>query len=500
MKKNNYVIIATIFCITTILVTVCANAKPNNSIESNMVNPIHPRLTSITIDPEDVTGQTTNAPGAWTTNLGDPLTQVGVKSDGVFLNQKTKSITLGEIDIQLEPGLNTFELVGNGIFPANTHYGAVLFLDSVATPPQIAVYNENGGSGEFMVQAKDTDIMGGANGGLFFDKAPGTNVFVTEDGTLVEVVSFVINAASSTTDEVSGYAIGSDGTDDMTATLVLRVTPNPLGLTLTSLTIDPEDSTGTTTNAPGAWSTNLADPLSQVGLKSDGYFLNQRVNSISLGEISIPLQPGLNTFNLVGNGVFPSNLYYGAVLFFNGVQTPPQIAVYNENGVSGEFMIQPEGTNIMGSANGGNFIDPAPGTNVFVAEDGTLVEVVSFVINAASSTTDEVSGYAIGSDGTNDMTATLVLRVTLETNVAVENLIDEITSMNLPNGIQNSLTSKLQNALDSLNAPNADQRNDAVNKLNAAINSIEAQAGKKISIEQADYLIAEIQKIIDSIQ
>ena len=312
MKKNNYVIIATIFCITTILVTVCANAKPNNSIESNMVNPIHPRLTSITIDPEDVTGQTTNAPGAWTTNLGDPLTQVGVKSDGVFLNQKTKSITLGEIDIQLEPGLNTFELVGNGIFPANTHYGAVLFLDSVATPPQIAVYNENGGSGEFMVQAKDTDIMGGANGGLFFDKAPGTNVFVTEDG--------------------------------------------------------------------------------------------------------------------------------------------------------------------------------------------TLVEVVSFVINAASSTTDEVSGYAIGSDGTNDMTATLVLRVTLETNVAVENLIDEITSMNLPNGIQNSLTSKLQNALDSLNAPNADQRNDAVNKLNAAINSIEAQAGKKISIEQADYLIAEIQKIIDSIQ
>ena len=500
MKKNNYVILATIFCITTILVTVGANAKPNNTLESNLVNPISPRLTSITIDPEDVTGQTTNAPGAWSTNLGDPLTQVGVKSDGVFLNQQTESITLGEIDIQLEPGLNTLELIGNGIFPTNTHYGAVLFLDSVATPPQIAVYNENGVSGEFMVQAKDTDIMGGANGGLFFDKAPGTNVFVTEDGTLIEVVTFVINAASSTTDDVSGYTIGPDGTNDMTATLVLRVTPNPLDLTLTSLTIDPADSTGATTNAPGAWSTNLADPLSQVGLKADGYFLNQRVNFISLGEISIPLQLGLNTFDIVGNGVFPANLYYGAVLFFNGVQTPPQIAVYNENGATGDFMIRPEGSIIISSANGGNFFDPAPGKSIWVTEDGLNVEVVSFMINAESSITDEVSGYNIGADGTDDMTATLVLRVSQKDTVAVENLIDDIESMDLPNGIQNSLTSKLQKVLDSLNAPNADQRNDAVNKLNAAINSIEAQAGKKISIEQADYLIAEIQKIIDSIQ
>ena len=122
------------------------------------------------------------------------------------------------------------------------------------------------------------------------------------------------------------------------------------------------------------------------------------------------------------------------------------------------------------------------------------------MINAASSTTDEVSSYAIGQDGTDDMTAKLVLRVSQKNTVAVESLIDEIALMNLPNGIQNSLTAKLQNVLDSLNAPNADQRNDAVNKLNAAINSIESQAGKKISIEQANYLIAEIQKIIDSIQ
>jgi len=46
---------------------------------------------------------------------------------------------------------------------------------------------------------------------------------------------------------------------------------------------------------------------------------------------------------------------------------------------------------------------------------------------------------------------------------------------------------------------NKGQENAAINKLNAFINQIEAQRGKKITDEEADTLIAEAQRIIDSI-
>ena len=270
---------------------------------------------------------------------------------------------------------------------------------------------------------------------------------------------------------------------------------------LTSITIDPEDSTGQTTNAPGAWSTNLADPLSQVGVKSNGNFLNQQSGEITLGEISIPLQIGLNSFELVGTGVFPTNLYYGAVLFFNGVQTPPQIAVYNQNGVTSNFMVQPKDTIIMGGANGGLFFDVAPGHSFFFTDDGLKVEVISFTITAqTSSSTDEVSHYYISADGINDMTATLVLKVTPKDNVALENLIDEIPSMNIPSQVQNTLIERLGHVLASLNAPNAELRNNASNELNAILHYIAAQTNKKIALDQSNKLVSSIQSIIASIE
>jgi len=187
-----------------------------------------------------------------------------------------------------------------------------------------------------------------------------------------------------------------------------------MAVTLTSITIDPEDASGATTNAPGAWSTNTGDPLAQVGVKADGVFLNQEIpgEPNTLGEIAIPLKSGINIFNLVCSGTFPGNAFYGAVLFFDGVATPPQIAVYNANGTLDAFSVQPAGTVIMGGANGGLFFDVAPGTPVYVAPDGTEVEVLSFVINSMSSTADEVSYKLIGPDGMTDTTAQLILKVT----------------------------------------------------------------------------------------
>jgi len=82
---------------------------------------------------------------------------------------------------------------------------------------------------------------------------------------------------------------------------------------------------------------------------------------------------------------------------------------------------------------------------------------------------------------------------------AICDLIDLVQSMNLQQGIDNSLDAKLTAVLHALEALNADQRNDAINKLNAFINEVEAQRGKKLTNEQADYLIAATQEIIDLI-
>jgi hypothetical protein len=182
-------------------------------------------------------------------------------------------------------------------------------------------------------------------------------------------------------------------------------------VTLTSITLDPENATGATTNVPGAWSTNTADPLSQVGvISSSGVFLNQGAGGF-LGEISIPLDPGINAFYLYGNMLFPLTEFFGAALFFDGIQTPPPIAVYNSNGGTGDFLVQPAGTIIMGGANGGLFFDLAPGTSVYIAPDGTKVEVVRFVINSTSSNVDEISFYYSDPDGYFDTTAELILKV-----------------------------------------------------------------------------------------
>jgi len=76
---------------------------------------------------------------------------------------------------------------------------------------------------------------------------------------------------------------------------------------------------------------------------------------------------------------------------------------------------------------------------------------------------------------------------------AVQDVITPIKSMNLQKGTENSLTSKLDNAVKSLDKGNA---NAAKNQLEAAIKEITSQNGKNISGEQANTLISALQKIV----
>jgi hypothetical protein len=72
---------------------------------------------------------------------------------------------------------------------------------------------------------------------------------------------------------------------------------------------------------------------------------------------------------------------------------------------------------------------------------------------------------------------------------SISNLIALIKKYNLQQGIKNSLIKKLVNSLASLNAANADQRKDAVNKLNEFINECQNQSGKMLEPDQATQLI-----------
>ncbi len=91
------------------------------------------------------------------------------------------------------------------------------------------------------------------------------------------------------------------------------------------------------------------------------------------------------------------------------------------------------------------------------------------------------------------------LTITGTTNDAIlliQNLTTYVKSCGLPKETENSLTSKLDNAIKSLQKGN---ETAAINQINAFINEVNAQRGKKIPADQADHLISEAKHIIDVI-
>jgi hypothetical protein len=73
----------------------------------------------------------------------------------------------------------------------------------------------------------------------------------------------------------------------------------------------------------------------------------------------------------------------------------------------------------------------------------------------------------------------------------------DIIDLDLHPGIENSLLAKLDAAIAKLEDGNPKNDKAAINSLQAFINAVKAQSGKKISEEDADDLIAFAQQIID---
>ena len=71
-----------------------------------------------------------------------------------------------------------------------------------------------------------------------------------------------------------------------------------------------------------------------------------------------------------------------------------------------------------------------------------------------------------------------------------------MAEINLASGISNTIDNKLDAAIEAFLADNAEQRNDAVNKMQSFINYTEAQRGKKINDVNAGYLVDDAENII----
>lgn len=80
---------------------------------------------------------------------------------------------------------------------------------------------------------------------------------------------------------------------------------------------------------------------------------------------------------------------------------------------------------------------------------------------------------------------------------ATQNIANSVISLNLPNGLESSLTSKLSNAIASFQNGNTTA---GVNQLNAFINQVNAHSGGNITLEDAEALIAQAQNVINNIE
>lgn len=92
------------------------------------------------------------------------------------------------------------------------------------------------------------------------------------------------------------------------------------------------------------------------------------------------------------------------------------------------------------------------------------------------------------------------LQLVLPILEAIQQLIEEVLTINLQQGILNSLDAKLDSALKVLDDVNVKNYVAAINLLEAFINAVEAQSGRNLTIEEADALIDLATQLIDLLE
>lgn len=108
-----------------------------------------------------------------------------------------------------------------------------------------------------------------------------------------------------------------------------------------------------------------------------------------------------------------------------------------------------------------------------------------------------VTGDSVGSETASDV-VTIKYRGAADAKVLY--LIGKVKEYGLAPGIENSLTSKLENVLSSVAGGTAEMRQDAIGKMNAFVNECQALEGKKLSTDQVNDLLSVAGDIVDILQ
>jgi hypothetical protein len=78
-------------------------------------------------------------------------------------------------------------------------------------------------------------------------------------------------------------------------------------------------------------------------------------------------------------------------------------------------------------------------------------------------------------------------------------LVEAVMELNINSGISNALDAKLESALEALDSANERDDVSACNRLQAFINSVEAQRGTHLTDTDADELIEDAQEILTAL-
>jgi hypothetical protein len=129
-----------------------------------------------------------------------------------------------------------------------------------------------------------------------------------------------------------------------------------------------------------------------------------------------------------------------------------------------------------------------------VASDGGLGD--QFALSVSADGVTAISG-AFLHDGTGNNAGAAYVYSLPSATPTLADLAGAVTGLDLPKGLENALTAKVDTATAALERG---QDNAAVNNLEAFINQVEAQSGKKIDEADAQILIDLANRIIADIQ